>query len=304
MNISRVCTTEIGTVVVYTGHRRAPVLGPYAGNVARRIQMFKDLNLYRSELGKRNWTVKTISGEELEGALKKEEPTSTLLVIPAGQSSNLEKVFSVSQTTFLRKEFFNLGGRGYFTCGASYWVSRVRKYNEICKGHLVEKPAKLVKQSTLPLFEGLSIGPLCPFPGGKYRVGFYSDAVEVTDGRSFCSIYLSGGGSFLPDLSSNQRVKVLVKYTESELIRLGVPKENIPKRENAAVMASVGKGAVLLSMFHPYYSSNDIDVELYERIFSGCGTNWREVHQKLSPVDVRMRFILHSMLNHLEEMQF
>jgi hypothetical protein len=63
----------------------------------------------------------------------------------------------------------------------------------------------------------------------------------------------------------------------------------------------VGKGTALLSMFHPYYGPNDIDVEAYERTFPDCGTNWRAVQENLSPLDVRMRFVLNRMLFPLED---
>jgi glutamine amidotransferase-like uncharacterized protein len=305
--MTTICSSALAirTVMVYSGHRTSPTLGPYAESVAKRIEMFGDLNRYREEIGKKKWEVRSVDGEELIDVLSNLEARETLLVIPAGQSSRLEKVFTVTQTRFLQDEFFEKGGRAYFTCGSSYWVSHTRIYREVCLDH-PESPVTLIKQSTLPLFQGVSMGPLCPFPGVKYQVGFYSDAVEVTDGETACTIYLSGGGSLIPDPpeKSGQKVRVLARYPHEELRRLGVREEDRERLENAAIMVSVGSGAAILSMYHPYYSFSDSDVERYEAAFPDCGTNWREVHRRLSDVDARMRFVLHSMLTHLEEMRF
>lgn len=303
MNINTVC--PINQVIVYCGHKKSEVLGPYADSVAKRVSMFKQLNFYREEIGRKPWKVREVPGETLVEKLQKMKADETLLVIPAGQSSRLEQVFSVTQLAFLRGEFFEKGGRAYFTCGASYWVSRKRIYQEVCLDH-PEKAVKLVKNSTFPIFQGISVGPLCPFPGVKYKVGFYSDAVKVEAEGDRCTIYLSGGGSFMPDLDplDGQRVRVLVRYPKKELLRLGIPEEETADKEKAAVMVSIGNGAALLSMFHPYYSSSDIDVEAYEKAFPDCGTDWRRVHAKLSSTDLRMRFVLNRMLIHLEEMSF
>lgn len=293
----------IQRVMVYCGHEKNPAFGPYGDNIKKRVEMFEDLNSFREARGKNTWKVSTVAGESLVEELKKVNQKETLLVIPAGQSSDLDKVFSVVQTTFLLKEFFEKGGRGYFTCGAAYWSSRVRVYNEVCLEH-PEMPKKLVKYSVLPIFQGTSYGPLCPFPGHKYKVGFYSDAVEITDGNRSCSIYLSGGGSFILEEESNQKVKVLARYPHSELLRLGVEEKLLEEREKAAIMVSIGEGAAILAMFHPYYSSQDIDVDVYEKTFPNCGTDWRRVHQKLSSFSVRMNFFLDSLLKSLEEMDF
>ena len=295
----------IKQVIVYSGHEKTQILGPYAESVTKRVAMFKQLNPYREEMGRPSWNVRAVAGERLVETLKEENAEETLLVIPAGQSSRLEQVFSTAQLDFLRDIFFKKGGRAYFTCGASYWVSRTRVYHEVC----LDRPdasVKMVKQSTFPIFQGKSVGPLCKFPGAKYKVGFYSDAVEVEAEGDCCSIYLSGGGSLMPDPEplDGQRVRVLVRYRKEELLRLGVKEEKIAEKERAVIMVSVGKGAALLSMFHPYYSSSDIDVEAYERAFPDCGTDWRKVHEKLSPTDQRMRFVLQRMLNYLEEMTF
>lgn len=293
----------IQQVIVYSGHQRTTELGPYAESVAKRVGMFKELNAYREASGRRPWRVNAVPGEELVDTLRQVEMDQTLLVFPAGQSSRLEKVFTLAQVQFLKEEFFGNGGRAYFTCGASYWASRKRIYKEVCL-YRPENPITMVKESAFAVFEGISTGPLCPFPGVKYKVGFYSDAVEVESAEDCCTIYLSGGGSFVPDPDSKQNVKVLAKYKREELLRLGVKEEEIPEKERAAIMVSVGNGAALMAMYHPYYSSSDIDVDLYEKVFPDCGTDWKKVHSKLSSTDDRMRFVWYQMLVHLEDLDF
>lgn len=293
--------SPIHQVIVYKGHEQNPLLGPYPYNIVKRIKMFNELNEYRKKIQRPEWNVTSVSGEHLIDALKVHDPAQTLLVIPAGQSTNLDKVFSDEQILFIKK-FFDQGGRGYLTCGSAYWVSKKRVYKDLC----TEQPGNaqtIVKTSRLPLFQGIAEGPLCPYPGKKYQVGFLSDAVEVTDGKDSCTIYLSGGGSFLLN-QCNQKVKVLVKYLPQELIRHG--KQDWNRWQNAVILIPIGRGGVLLSMFHPYYGPNDIDVAAYEQHFpeSECGTNWRKVKEALSPIDVRMHFVLKSMLNPLEDRDF
>jgi glutamine amidotransferase-like uncharacterized protein len=288
-------------ILIYEGHKNHPVLGPYSENIIKRIKMFNELNKYREEINRQPWRVSTVPGEQLTKALKGSNPRDTLLVVPAGQSTNLDTVFTIQQTSAI-KEFLSDEGRGYVNCGSAYWVTEKRVYHDVCTEQ-PEQRKTIVKTSNLPLFNGIAEGPLCPFPGKKYQVGFFSDAVKVTDGTDLCSIYLSGGGSFIPRTNA-QKVKVLVKYAHSELIRFGKLVQECKKWENAAIMVSVGRGAMLLSMFHPYYGPKDIDVETYEQNFPDCGTNWRKVKDSLSPLDVRMRFALKAMLNPLEDMDW
>lgn len=291
-------TSFLRHVIVYKGHVSNPVLGPYFANIEKRIKMFNTLNDYRKEMHRPEWKVSAVEGEQLAGTLEKVNPEETLLVIPAGQSTNLDRVFSEGQLEGVRG-FFERGGRGYFNCGSAYWVSKRRVYRDLCSEQ-PENAGVIVKSSHLPLFEGTAEGPLCPYPGKKYRVGFFSDAVEVTDGKEACTIYLSGGGSFqLGEVK--QKTRVLVKYSPEELIRHGKRED---KWQNAVIMVSVGKGAAMLSMFHPYYGPQDIDVDTYEKQFpqAECGTNWQKVKERLSPLDDRMRFVLKSILNPLEDL--
>lgn len=280
-------------VVVYRGHETNPLFGPYPANIAKRTEMFRYLNAYRS----RPWEVMTASGEELVETLSRLNPEETLLVIPAGQSTTLDKVFEVAQLLFLKNDFFAKGGRGYFTCGSAYWVSKTRIYKDLCSEQ-EENPQIIRKESNLALFDGIAEGPLCPFPGKKYKVGFFSDAVRVQNAKDECTIFLSGGGSFIPNPGAD--VKIVARYKKEELLRLKIPEGEIRKWENAAIVVPFqGRPAMLLSMFHPYYGPQDIDAESYTRAFPDSGTNWHQVHALLSPLEKRMQFV-YSMITSLE----
>lgn len=291
--------TPISHVMIYSGHQKHPLFGSYHENIVKQMKMFEILNQQREN----PWKITQIDGDELVEALQLQNPHATLLVVPAGQSSKLEQVFTVAQTTFLKENFFSNGGRGYFTCGAAYWITARRIYKEVCEER-PEMKETLAKTSTLPLFEGTAEGPLCPFPGEKYKVGFYSDAVNVCSGVDRCTIFLSGGGSFILDSEKCQKVRVLVRYPHSELIRLGKKQEECTKWENSTLLVSIGKGAVVLSMFHPYYGAQDINAEVYERAFPDCGTDWKRVQGKLSPLDERLEFFKKHMLEPLEKGEF
>lgn len=291
--------TAIKTVVIYTGHKTTETPGVYADNCAKRVEMFNELNPYREKMGRPRWLVKETTGEGLIKTLSTEKPEETLLVIPAGQSSHLDKVFSVAQLTFLNEEFFQNGGRAYLNCGSAYWTAKKRIYDDVCVVQ-PESPTRMEKDSRLPLFDGIATGPLCPFPATKYKVGFFSDAMEVTDGEDTCTIYLSGGGCFTLPETTGQKQKVLVRYLSDELSRHNKEKD----WENAAILTSVGKGAALLSMFHEYYGPEDIDTERYEAAFPDSGSDWGAIHRRLSSTDERMNFVLMSMLNPLEDLDF
>ncbi len=293
----------IRTVLIYSGHTSAEVLGPYFENIAKRLEMFTYLNVFRKKIGREPWQVKKATGEELTKALSSENPQETLLVIPAGQSTHLDMVFTTAQITFLKEKFFQKGGRVYVNCGSAYWVSQERIYDDLCLEQ-PEKPKRMRKPSKLPLFEGTAIGPLCRFPAVKYKVGFFSDAVKVTNGSDVCTIFLSGGGSFILPEKPGQKLRVLLRYPRKELERHQKTGEEWKAWENAAILTSVGKGAALMSMFHSYYGPQDIDTERYERVFPDSGTNWREIHERLTPTDQRMHFVMKSMLLPLEDFAF
>lgn len=293
----------ISRVMIYQGHLKHPLRGPYEHAIPKRIATFEYLNKYREAEGRFPWTVTTFSGEQLIEVLQKEKPEETLVIIPAGQSTRLQAVFTTEQTEFLLK-FFQDGARGYFNCGSAYWACRTRIWTDLCE----EQPharTPIVKTTNLPLFQGIAHGPLCPFPGKKYQVGFYSTSVEVKTQTGPCTIYLSGGGSFIlpeePELK--QKVAVLARYAHTELKRLGIKEDEYRRRENATIMIPTGKGGVILSMFHPYYGRADFDVEAYKRALPDCGTNWEETIERISSEETRMRFI-YGIIRKLEDLDF
>lgn len=294
----------ITNILVYEGHALAEHPGPYAENVMKQFKMFEIANEYRAEYERPLWKVIKVAGEKLISTLNECTFKNTLLVIPAGQSSHLDAAFTKEQLSFIKETFLRSGGRLYGTCGASYMMSKERIYYGL-HAHNPTEPQLSVKKSVLPLYEGTAKGPLCPFPGAKYKVGFYSDAVtvksEVT--KQNCTIYLSGGGSFLPNHQSGQETKVLVKYLEEELLRLGKAEKECQVLANATVLTRVGFGAALLSMFHPYYGPSDIDVDAYQKAFPDSGTDWEFVRDHLSPLEERIRFFLESMIFPLEDLE-
>lgn len=207
--------TYIKEVIIYKGHELNSLLGPYSDSIIKVLAMFRELNAYRGEISKPMWRITTVSGENLITILQRCNRKETLLVIPAGQSTHLDSVFSIHETDFLQKEFFMKGGRGYFTCGSAYWISEKRIYKDLCTEQ--PKEAKtLVKISKLPLFQGTAEGPLCPYPGEQYQVGFFSNAVRVMSGRESCTVYLSGGAvSFLGKMEIKQPVYLSNMHTWS-----------------------------------------------------------------------------------------
>jgi glutamine amidotransferase-like uncharacterized protein len=269
---------SIQRVVIYSGHITTKVLGPYPYNIAKRFNMFKAFNTFRKKLGEEPWKIQTVPGEELVCELKKTPFDQTLLALPAGKSTNLDRVFKTAQYRFLIDTFFNEGGMGYLNCGSAYWASKVRVYDDVCLEQ-PSRPKRLFKTSHIPIFDGEARGPLCPFPATEYQVGFFSDAVRlVHESEKEYTVFLNGGGYFIPRKGSNQTIEVVARYHPEDLERLGRPQSN----SIAALVAKVGSGGAFMSMYHPYYGAHDIDVDRYEKVFPGCGTNWRRVHAKLS----------------------
>lgn len=295
--------TWIRTVVIYKGHTEHPKFGPYADHIPKQIAMFETLNVYRKQFGRSEWQVLPTSGEELIQTLEKQEAKTTLLVIPAGPSSHLEEVFSPEQVTFIRKQFLKQnGGKLFATCGSSYMMSKTREFFGYCPQNLKFREL-WVKKSAFPLFKGVAKGPLCPFNAAKYNASFYSEAVQVAGREDTCTLYLSGGGSFFLK-ENDSKTQVALTYLNSELIRLGKTSPESKLYQNAAIMTQVGKGFAFLSMVHPYYGSRDFDPAACQKAFPNSGTDWQYIQDHLSPLDLRMRFVLRQMLFPLEDASF
>lgn len=284
-------------VIVYAGHQQNPLLGPYSENIQKRTKMFEQLNVYRKAMHRPAWKVSQVAGERLMEHLT--DPLHTLLVIPAGQSTSLDRVFSQDQLHFMRRSFFEKGGRGYLNCGSAYWASQTRIYCDVCTEQPTQRTS-IIKKSLLSLFQGTAIGPICRHPSPIYQVGFFSDAVEVQSGNKSCTVLLSGGGSFIVG-KKERNVSVLARYPHSELLRCGKSLKECSQLDVAAILVRIGKGAAILSMFHPYYNASDIDPERYEKAFPCSGTDWRRIVAKLSPEEERMQFALERFLIPLED---
>lgn len=301
---TRSLAQPIQRVVIYSGHQTKKAFGPYSHNIPKRIRMFEEINTLRSRRGLTSWDISVVEGENLGHALRKTDPRKTLLVFPAGQSTNYDRVFSRNELFHIRHQFLEQGGRAYLNCGSAYWASKKRVYDDVCSENPTI-PKRLEKPSNIPLFDGVAVGPLCKFPAPQYKVGFFSDAVEIGNGQNQCTIFLSGGGSFILSPESVQQVRIIARYAREELIRLG--KRTIEEQEKwqtASVLVKVGDGAALMSMFHPYYGDRDIDIERYEKAFPNSGTNWKEIHSRLSSEEDRMNFVHDHMLAPLEQMDF
>lgn len=283
--VGKAMSYAIEKVAVYTGP------GPYEAHIPKNIAFFQKLNSLRKEKGLKPWEVVSICREELD-SLK--QPRNTLLVIPAGQSTHLDQAFKVEHIEFLRT-FFLEGGRGFFTCGSAYWVCRKRIYEDICVQN-PEQKVRLEKMSRLPLFSGVGRGPLCPFPGHKYHVGFYSEAIAIQNKEAFCHTLLSGGGSFLVD-PEDSTTQVLATYAREELDRL----QKDASLENAVILTRFGEGKAVLAMIHPYYDPQDFDPAVYQQMFPDAGTDWESLQKRLSPQEERMRFVFEKILSPLEQ---
>ena len=286
----------IREVLIYTGHKEGSVLGPYLQNIQNKIEMFNLMNLYREECGRLPWKLAQISGEQILEALNSVNVRETLLVVPAGKSRDLDQAFSLEQTAAM-VEFMTKGGRGYFTCGSAYWVCRKIRYVDLAAEEEFTK-----ESSVLPLFNGVAKGPLHPYAGKKYHVGYTTRVASVTNGQQECKLFLAGGGSFFPYVGE-QKSKILVRYTESELLDAGKYAEEARLWENASLLAKVGDGAAVLSMLHPTYGANEnLSGEDYKRYFpEETGTDWEVVKERVDPLENRMRFVLHSLIIPLED---
>lgn len=276
----------IEQVVVYTGHASHPKLGPYPENKEKRVEMFETLNAFRSTA----WKVSAVAGEKLVATLEELDPLKTLVVIPAGRSSDLDAVFKREETQYLHT-FFQMGGRGYFTCGAAYWVSHTREYSDLDED-LTDSQKLARRISKLPLFEGVARGPLCIKPSTQLGVSFYTVSIEVTtpSKKERCRFYLSGGGGFEWKAEQNALVTPLALYPPDELKLHGVLPGDCKGWECAALKVIVGRGSALLSMFHPEYGADDIQAESYTTHLSHPLTNWHQIKRDLGSEESRMKF--------------
>ncbi len=248
--------------------------GAYPSQIGKQTAFFKQLNAIRPS----KWEVLQVPGRDLEEALTKSCPKETLLVLPAGASSQLEAAFRQEKTANSIREFIvEKGARLLSTCGASYALSLAREFD------------RSIQFSALPLFEGTAHGPLNRAPSR-------AEAVKVTNGEEECFLYVSGGGTLRPLPDTSRGATVLARYASEELIRFGrEPQE----WENAALLVAMGKGKAVLTMPHIEMGPEDIHSGI-EGNFPDSTTNWQAVRANLSSLDQRLRFAYQSMIYPLE----
>ncbi len=73
------------------------------------------------------------------------------------------------------------------------------------------------------------------------------------------------------------------------------------KSDIAAILVRIERGAALLSMFHPYYGSQDLDPKRFRIAFPESSTNSEKIAAKLSPEKTRMSFVLEKFLFPLKD---
>lgn len=262
-------------VLIYTGE------GLYAESLQKHAFIFE----YLKKHSHKPWTLEYVSSSELITRLKREPKLEeTLLDIPAGESTKLEKDFSDEQIRVIQKAIGN-GMRLFSTCGSSYMLSRERIWNDKCD----EQPTRISqikKSGRFNIFDGIAQGPLSPYPGQTYNSAFFHEAVKVRNSTSTICTLLSGGGAFFPFPSTAQN-KVLATYLPSELERLGKD----PCWEAAIVKCSYGKGSAIMSMIHPGYGKEDIHIESYKKAFPDRKDDWEMIYRSLSSEQQRMDFV-------------
>lgn len=285
----------------------------------RHIQIYDGPELYSQSVDKhlkiceayrnhcrKEWDISLVNKERLILNLEKAESQGTLgqtlLVIPAGESTHVERCFQ--DIAHKIKRYVGEEGLSVFgTCGSGYALAALRTWTDKCEENPREaKP--IVKESLLGLFNGLAAGPLSLCPTEVYNSNFFHEAVEVWTAETKCTVLLSGGGGLVPLQSashkdiflSHQNVKILAKYSE-DFLRLKGKDFNI--YSNAVVAFSYGKGKGIISMINPGYGPEDIDLGAYTEHMPGH--DWEKIRNSLSSYNQRMRLSF-GFFNELEKL--
>ena len=266
------------SVCIYSGHRTPlGLVGPYAESVEKGLHIFTSLK------GKA-WKVFTVEGAQLAHTLQSSKVKETLLVIPAGQSSRLDETLG-SEVEAIQM-FVREGGSLFASCGAAYWLSSKRVWGDRCDANPHER-VFTKKTNPAAFFLGKAWGPLCFYPGQEYNAAFWHGAIRLTNykGKTI-RVLLSGGGAFFPG-KEEQQVESLATYCKDELSRFSKDE----KWSDAIIRCDCGKGTVILSMVHPMYGAEEIDVDAYAKAFPDRADNWREIRDNLSPKKERLAFM-------------
>ncbi len=265
--------TLIKNVFVYGGHQGG-LAGPYATSVDKELSMFHKINAWQE----RAWEIQKISGEALAHTLHQTSPTESLLVIPAGESSSLDDAFSDETLDAIRSKT-DQGLRLYATCGSAYWLAKTRAWSQ--------EATTLRKEGRANLFHGTAVGPLSPYPGEPSPTAFFHQAAPLKTARSRVTVLLSGGGAFFPDPQSKQEVQTLATYADETLRLHGKTGE----WAKAVIAFRYGLGKAILSMVHPDYGPEDIQVDAYKRAFPHRKDPWPDIRNALSSERTRLSFV-------------
>lgn len=301
----------IESVYIYRGHLRSlqpwlgktvqTIQGPYLESIAKHQFIFHQIK----EQKQRKWKIELIYGHEIIPTLQKIKLSftihSSLLVIPAGESSELDAAFSDEEASSI-KESVGEGLRILGTCGSAYYLSLEREWNDKCSIQ-PKDTTSLRKTSKMGIYQGRAIGPLSPYPGQIYNSAFFHEAIKIIGKQNEATVLVSGGGTFVPIDSSlttlmKQRVEVLAKYDLKELPRFSKDATWSP----AVVLCDYGKGAAVLSKIHPAYGPEDIDLDSYRKAFPNRKDDWEGIRNSLSPLSKRVS-LFYEFIEALETIQ-
>jgi len=281
----------IENIYIYQGHRvfnpknnQIQFKGPYGMSVEKHNFMFDEVN----KLQNKQWKISPVYGEHLSKILSNRSFGNDLLVIPAGESTELDGAFSDDDLSLI-KNAVRQGMRLYGTCGSAYWLSKKRIWNDKCSVQ-PEEMKEIIKTSSMDFFSGIAVGPLSPYPGQTYSTMFFHEAVQIQtlSGRKV-TVLLSGGGTFLSENNEelDRSVKTLAFYPSEELEKYQKNKS----WEKAVISCEYGLGKVILAMVHPGYGAEDINVEAYSMAFQSRTDRWQEIKDSLSSLEERMNFV-------------
>jgi|GEM_PF-7002374 len=196
---------SITNVLIYTGHKISGRLAP--GLYPESLKGIRTMFNHIIKEHNRNLELYEVCGRELYHKLEKIDPAKTLLILPAGPSSVLEKNFS--QKEIDRIEMVISKGMTLFgICGSAMMIAKNRTW--------LKNPTK---KGRFSLFNGEAIAPMSP--SAFKSASFYHRVVTLYLTSGFkVNLLLSGGGSFISTQS-----QTLATYAPFEIIRYGKDKD-------------------------------------------------------------------------------
>lgn len=261
---------SIKSIFIYQGHtlKQEGVIGTYQTDAINRL--FEIIKFHNPHL-----EISYVFGEHLIESITNvalDALSSSLLVIPAGESSTLDAVFSTDEIITIQdstKKGLNL----FVTCGSAYWLAKKRLWGT------GKNPSE--KQSKIGIFPGTAIGPL------SHR--FLHETVKIHRNKRELQVLLSGGGSFVysSEDANNHHIQVLANYDTEDLKKFGQD----ATLNSAIVACTYGKGKAILSMIHLEYGAEDIDVTAMTRAFPERKENWQQIKTTLASEHERIAFI-------------